>query len=154
MIVSKIALHAQIAEDPFENHENVLIKSSGNELFRICCSNIPFTQSNCFADLTTILNIFGFPMANAGNHLLQNLDASQDNFSVPEAPKTNLVTVQADMFTSLIFDMYKRKITDITTVHPCFSGLLQCLKAGWRPLLLQKVTLVYIFSVLIIYALH
>lgn len=48
--------------------------------------------------------------------------------------KSELILRQANIFIELLGDTYNKTATnEISNIQPCIAGLLQCLKAGWRP---------------------
>ena len=62
-----------------------------------------------------------------------NWIASSFNFNKSNG-KSELILRQAKIFIELLGDTYNKGATnDISNIQPCIAGLLQCLKAGWRP---------------------
>lgn len=133
--VSKIAVNFSV------NHWNLRHKDKGDHSCQCkdtfsCCAFV-VSAGVSFSLLSTIANIYSFPFD------IEKRDyITSAQLNVLNVISSDLILRQAHLFTDILIDAYNQNSThELPDIQPSISGLLQCLKSGWRPQELSKVNL-------------
>jgi len=135
--VSRVAFNSDLSFDfSFPDAQNVSNDFNIVSPFRVFATiSTPLSTALTISFLSAVFNTFSFPLlTNNCENFTSTLESlSTNSVATNSNVKPNQINRQAEIFLEVIVDIFRNSVSDLTAVHPCVSGLLQCMKAGWRP---------------------